>query len=73
MLESVLLVITIHGAKNIADAAKLSERHVLEIEKGKTIPSEKALTKLYSAAKTLKSVSESEQALRQRIKAICFL
>jgi hypothetical protein len=70
ILQAVLQAITTHGAKSIADIAKLTERHVLDIGKGGTIPSERTLAKLHSAAKALENASLSEQALRQRINAM---
>lgn len=54
----------------MANAAKLSERHVLKISDGKRAPSEKALAKLHAAAKILDNASASEQALRQRVNAL---
>jgi predicted transcriptional regulator len=68
ILKSVLQAITIYGAKSVATAAKLSARHVLDISKEKTNPSELVFIKLQSAVKILESVSASEQELRQKIK-----
>ena len=70
MLGAVLHAITTHGAKRVADIAKLSERHVFEVSKGNKSPSERTLAKLHSAAKFLKSANVSEQGLRQRIKTL---
>ena len=68
ILKSVLQAVTIYGAKNVALAAKLSARHVRDISKGKTNPSELVFIKLQSAVKILESVNASEQGLRQKIK-----
>ncbi|HYD18447.1 MAG TPA: hypothetical protein VEF76_08210 [Patescibacteria group bacterium] len=65
-----LQAIITHGAKSIADAAKISERHVPDIGKGGIIPSEKTLAKLHSAAKALENASVSEQSLREGITAM---
>ncbi len=70
ILKAVLKSISIHGAKSIAEAARMSERYVLEVGKGKTSPSEKALTRLQSAVKALENANASEHGLRQRISAM---
>jgi transcriptional regulator with XRE-family HTH domain len=70
MLQYVLQAISVHGAKNMADAAKLTERHVLKISSGKANPSEKALAKLHAAAKILDNAAVSEEVMRQRVKGI---
>ena len=70
MMQYILQSISVHGAKNMADTAKLTERHALKISVGKAIPSEKALAKLHAAAKILDNTTASEQVLRQRVKAM---
>ena len=67
-MEIVFQAIVVHGAKEVAEAAKLSAHHVLNIGKGTAIPSEKALARLHSAAKALKTSSVEERGMRQRTK-----
>ena len=70
MLQSVMQAIPVFGAKNTADAAKLTERYVLAVGKGKKNPSEKALARLHSAVKTIETANASEEGLRQRIRGM---
>jgi len=68
MLEAVLHAIKRYGAKPMADISKLSQRHILNINKGKTNLSENALLKLYTAAKTLENNNNKENELRELIR-----
>jgi plasmid maintenance system antidote protein VapI len=68
MIETVLKAINTHGVKPMADISKLSQRHVLNINKDKTNLSENALLKLYSAAKTLENTNTKENELRELIR-----
>ena len=67
MLDAVLQAIKIHGARRIAEVAKLSEQYVLKIYKGEKIPSEKAIAKLYRMSKIPENESVSEQELLMKI------
>lgn len=68
MLETVLQAIKIYGVKPMADISKLSQRHVLNMFKGKTNLSENTLLKLYSASKTLENTNNKENELRELIR-----
>ncbi len=70
MLQNVVQAITTFGAKNIADAAKLSEKYVFEVGKGRRNPSEKVIARLHSAVKALEAARGSEEGLRQRIREL---
>jgi lambda repressor-like predicted transcriptional regulator len=70
MLEAVLEAINKYGVKPMADVSKLSQRHVLNVNKSKTNLSENALLKLYSAVKTLEKANKKENELRKEIKKI---
>jgi hypothetical protein len=68
IMQGILSAISAHGAKRMADAARLSERQVLRIGLGKAAPSENAMAKLQVAAKKLDSTATTEQELRRKVK-----
>jgi len=68
ILETVLQAIATYGAKRMANAANLSERHILKIYKEQTNSSELALAKLHAAVKILEEVNKKEQVLQKKIK-----
>jgi transcriptional regulator with XRE-family HTH domain len=70
MLESVLKAIKKYGIKPMANAAKLSPRYVLEIFKGQSQPSDKALARLYSAIQMLEAVNTYTQDILVKTNAL---
>jgi len=70
ILKEVLKGIAAHGAGCIADIARLSARYVFDVGSGKTMPSEKVLSKLYAAVKGLEKEKEDENELRLKIKQL---
>lgn len=68
ILQSIRQAVEQHGAQVVADASKLSARHILEIAKGKKNPSKKAITKLHTAVKALEADVITNNQLRQKIK-----
>lgn len=70
ILQAVAQAVEQHGAQVIAEASKLSARHIIGIVSGKKYPSEKALAKLYTAIKNLEADAMVDNELRQKIKAL---
>lgn len=70
ILQAVGQAVEQHGAQAIADASRLSARHILEIVKGKKNPSEKVIAKLHTAVKTLEASAIKDDELRQEIKML---
>lgn len=68
MMDIILQGISTHGTKRMAEAANLSERHVLNILNQKTSPSETMIFRLDMAVKTLDKEEEIEKGMRDRIK-----
>lgn len=70
ILKIISQAITVYGATRMANAANLSERHVLKIYHGQANPSEKAFYKLYSAAKILENNQKTEIDMLDEIREI---
>jgi len=69
-LEAVLKAIKTYDVQPMAFVARLSAFYVRSIYQGKVTPSEKALEKLYAAAKSLETDGALEQVLRDKITAM---
>jgi plasmid maintenance system antidote protein VapI len=59
-----------YGIRKVAKIAKVSERHVHNLYHGKTVASEKMLTKVLRAAAALDSASAKEQKLCELIRRV---
>lgn len=69
MLQRVWDAITAHGAKAVAQASRLSPRHVRKVLHGQSQPSGATLAKLYAAARSLEAEIAHAKNMLEKINA----